>query len=340
MASKAERAKVAILRALDQLAAPAGAARIAALVTDRGVELQPRSVRFYLQKLDREGLTRFVSRRRGRELTERGREEIARAGVMAKLGFVSTRVGELGYRMTFDPRTGQGTLVTNVAEIDAEDLPRALVNMEPVYRSRLAMGFRLAFAREGETLGDHRVAPGCVAFGTVCSIAVNGVLLKAGIPVTSRFGGLLELRNGKPDRFVELIEYGGTTLDPLEIFIRSGMTRVQSCARTGSGIVCASFREVPSAAVPDLQRILRQLRRHDFDAVLEIGRPSHPLLDIPVSEGHTGILVLGGLNPVAALHEAGVRLNVRPLAGLCDYARFQPFREIALLGRRSSPLID
>ena len=47
------------------------------------------------------------------------------------------------------------------------------------------------------------------------SITLNGVLLKHGIPTTSSFGGLLELREGRAIRFVEMIHYDGTSIDPL-----------------------------------------------------------------------------------------------------------------------------
>ena len=48
--------------------------------------------------------------------------------------------------------------------------------------------------------------------------------MKAGIPIESRFGGVLEIRNNKPRRFVALISYSGTSLDPSEQYIRARMT--------------------------------------------------------------------------------------------------------------------
>jgi repressor of nif and glnA expression len=54
----------------------------------------------------------------------------------------------------------------------------------------------------------------------VCSITLNGVLLKHGIPTTSRFGDP-ELQNRKPMRFAEIIMYDGTSIDPLEVFIQT-----------------------------------------------------------------------------------------------------------------------
>ena len=53
------------------------------------------------------------------------------------------------------------------------------------------------------------VPPGKVGLATVCSVALNGVLLKAGIPVQSRFGGVLEVwgnpKTGLPVRIDQTI---------------------------------------------------------------------------------------------------------------------------------------
>jgi repressor of nif and glnA expression len=70
MRDKSDKTKAAILKALHDIDGPAGASRINEALAGGGLNLQPRTVRFYLLQLDRDGLTRFVSRRRGRELTE------------------------------------------------------------------------------------------------------------------------------------------------------------------------------------------------------------------------------------------------------------------------------
>jgi repressor of nif and glnA expression len=67
-----------------------------------------------------------------------------------------------------------------------------------------------------------------VGLATVCSIVTNGVLLKAGIPIDSRFGGILQVQNDKPVRFTEIIHYDGSSLDPSEIFIKARMTAINT----------------------------------------------------------------------------------------------------------------
>ena len=317
--------KGAILRALHEIGGPAGAVRVLSRLGTDGAHLQPRTIRHYLLQLDREGLTRFVNRRRGRELTPRGRDELAHANIIGRVGFVGARIDALGYRMNYRIEAGSGTIIANLAFIPENSLARALEYMKPVFARHLCMGTKLAVVRAGGSLGGLAVPPGQVALGTVCSMTVNGILLAERIPVTSRFGGLLELRDNRPVRLLELLEYRGTTIDPLEVFINANMTRVRECARTGSGIIGASFREIPTVALDDVQRIVKLMEKQGLGGVLAIGRPNQPLLDVPVAEGRTGMIVIGGMNPFAALREVGAPVQLQSLAGLEDFASFLPF---------------
>lgn len=293
-----------------------------------GFALQPRTVRVRLAELDRAGLTRLVNRRRGRILTNEGMEELRRGNVIAKLGFVTSRIDSLSFGLSFDSTTGKGALIANLATMPRSYLARALEDMRPVFLSKLGMGNQMAVLKPGDTWGGTRVGAQDVGLLTVCSVSLNGILLKKGIPVTSRYGGLLEFHEGRPRRFVELLEYQGTTLDPLALFIRSGMTGVRACARTGEGCVGASFREAPEEARPDIARICRALDRMGLGGPVAIGQAGEPLCGVPVRAGHVGIVVLGGLNPIAALCETGARVTFAPMAGLADASVFRAFNDV------------
>jgi repressor of nif and glnA expression len=322
-------ARIAILKALEDIGRPAGAARIHERLQISGTKLQERTIRFYLLELDREGLTRCVSRRAGRELTEAGRNELKCANIIEKVGFIAARIDSLVYRMTYDLRAGAGTIISNLALIPKDDLVRALEIMRPVFLRRLGMGTRLAIVQEGEMLGAATVPSGHIALGTVCSVTANGILLKQGIPVVSRFGGLIELRDRQPIRFVAVIEYSGTTLDPLEVFIGAGMTKVRECVRTDSGVIGVSFREIPAASVPAVWRIKEDMERHGLDGILAIGMPNQPLFEIPVGEGRAGLIVSGGLNPIAALCEARMEVTFHSLAEVEDITQFVDFHDLS-----------
>ena len=169
---------------------------------------------------------------------------------------------------------------------------------------------------------------GEVALGTVCSVTVNGVLLKEGIPATSRFGGILELFKGRPLRFTEIIHYDGTSLDPLEIFIKGKITSVYQAALTVTEKLEQVSGKFPSVALQRVEKIRKKLDDLGLGGILMIGKPGRPLLDIPVSEGRVGMIVAGGLNPLAAVEECGIATTNTAMKTLFDFTNLMPFWEI------------
>lgn len=330
------RARAAILKALDELGQSAGASRISEMLDGTGVQLRERSIRFHLLKMDREGLTHSSSKHAGRSITDSGRKELARISVMRKVGFVASRMDDFGCRMSFDADTGRGTVVSNVTLINKSDLSRSLHFMKPVFSCALSMGDRIAVRLYGGRIGDREVPRGKIMVATICSVTINGMFLKVGIPVVSRFGGLVEMDNNMPKRFIELTEYQGTSIDPHKIFIMANMTKVTQYANNGSGIIGVSFREFPSVAIEKARKLVFTLSRLNLNGILAIGQPNRPLLDIPVGEGRTGMIAIDGLNPIAALHEAGIPVELNPLSGLEECGSFVPFKDIAPMGRRTT----
>ena len=334
--SRTTRARLAILQALDELGESAGAQRIADMLNGSGIHLQARSIRFHLQKMDQDGLTKPLSRHEGRQITETGRDVLARNNVMSKVGFISARMDELGYRMEFDIETGVGNVIVNIARIPKVDLSRAIHHMKPVFNAGLSMGNRIAVRLPGQSIGNYQMRRNEVIISTICSVSINGILQKVGIPVVSRFGGLVEMREGSPQRFIELMEYQGISMDPHKMFIMAHMTDVNRFAATGSGVVGVCFREFPSVAAEKVKQLIARLRMINLNGVLAVGAANRPLLDIHASEGRTAMITLDGLNPIAAMHEAGVPVDLCPLAGLESLSEFVPFSEVAPMERRST----
>lgn len=330
MRSETEKTLIAILKILQDAQKPIGASQVALSLPSMGMDLSPRTVRLYLMQLDKRGLTRLISRRRGRIITDRGREELTKGNVIDKVGIVSARIDSLAYRMTFRLANPGGSVITNLCIVKNADLILAVNEAKPIFTANLTMSTRVFMAGPGELIGHLKVPADSTALGTVCSITLNGLLLHEGVPVTSRFGGLLEMRDWKPLRFVELIEYRGSTLDPFEVFIRADMTRVRTAATTGSGIVCASFREIPAVAANDVAAISKKMTKYGLGGILAVGKPDQPLFGIPVSDGHCGMVVMGGLNPMAAISEAGINVRIWSLAELKDYVLFRDMSDISL----------
>ena len=62
--------------------------------------------------------------------------------------------------------------------------------------------------------------------------------------------------------------------------------------------------------------------------ILRSLKPNQPLLDIPVSTGCVGMIVAGGLNPIAALEESGEVTVNHSLHNLCEFDRLQSIESI------------
>jgi HTH-type transcriptional regulator, global nitrogen regulator NrpRI len=330
------RQKVAILKVLQDSGESLGSSHIADELQAHGFDLCGRTVRLYLQEMEQEGLVTQAKRGRdgGRALTYLGHEEIRNALVKERVGFMASRVDSLACQVTFDPQRRSGLVVLNATILERSLFPAAVREMIPVFRASLGMGKLVAVARPGERLGAFSIPPGKVGIGTVCSVTLNGILLSARIPTRSVFGGVLEIGDGRPVRFTDVIYYSGTSLDPLEIFIKGKLTSVRKTARTGNGRIGASFREFPSPALPEVERISPMLHEIGIGGCLLIGKPNRDLLEFPVEEDRTGFLVCGGLNPVAAVEEAGIPASNHALCTLYDYERLLHYEAMAdLLAR-------
>jgi repressor of nif and glnA expression len=332
---KIEKKRLAILSILKEAKAPLGSQKITELMNHMRYDIRERTVRFHLNAMDAAGLTECVGRQ-GRRITPAGLLELSHARAYEKVGFLAARIDELSFLMNFDLEKKEGTVVVNISLVPRTELESAYSLMLEVFKKRYSMGKLLGLFPEGERVGDFVVPRDAVGIGTVCSITLNGVLVRHGIPVFSRFGGLLEYRSWKPTRFTAIINYDGTTLDPLEIFIKSGMTDYRGATETGNGRIGAGFRELPASSRKRVMDLVQKLDRIGLGGFLEVGFPGRDLFEIPINEGRLGAIVIGGLNPMAILEESGVKVESHALAALIDYRRLfyytefeKHFREIA-----------
>jgi len=328
ISEKRQRKQHAILNVLRDATRPLSGREVMEELHAAGDDVSERTVRLYLKELDEAGLTRNVGRR-GREITERGRSELLASHTLERVGFLSAKIDRMTYRMDFDLVSRSGSVVINLTIAKAKEISQCLDRICRVFSQGYTMGDLAVIVGPGERIGEVTVPRDAVGLGTVCSITVNGVFLKYGIPTHSRFGGLLELRDRRPTRFVEIITYDGTSIDPLEVFIRSGMTDYHGAIQTGSGRVGASFREVPSDCLDLVNDLARRLKGIGLDGIMSIGRSGQELLGIPVDHGRSGVIVIGGLNPTAILEESGIRVDSRALASLIDFNRLVHYDQLA-----------
>ena len=271
--------------------------------------------------------TRVISRKLEEEgiyLTEKGREKLANAPVFDKVGMIASKIDDLSYKTTFDLETKTGDIILNVSLIQKKDFQKAIDIVKEVCKSKLCMSDMFLIAEAGQELGFTIVPDNMVALGTVCAVTINGILLRHKILLKSRFGGILQIDNSKPRRFTEIIEYSSSSIDPAEIFIKGKMTSVLEAARTGAGKVLAGFREIPSVCLNETRNILSKLCQIGFPGTMIIGEPHQPILQIPVSSGYTGLIIPAGLNPLAAVEEAGINTRNMSLSMMMDFQKLKP----------------
>jgi repressor of nif and glnA expression len=187
-----------------------------------------------------------------------------------------------------------------------------------VVQAGYAISPRIKIVDEGQSILENDVPEGQVAFATVCSITIDGVLLKSGIPVDLKYGGIVEVQDGQISRFTDIIDYSGTSINPMSIFTARKMTSILKLLETGSGRVLANVREIPLTARFNAMKTLEIMKDAGINGVFSDCQRMRPLYGVPVALGKCGVASYSGINPFAALGEAGIKIRVMPLAAVMN----------------------
>ena len=326
-ASETEHKIIAILKVLNESSEPLGSITIARELERHGISLSERAVRYHLRITDERGHTQPFGRD-GRMLTVQGLEELKIALAPEHVGFVLEKLETLAFQTTFDPKTRTGLVPINTSLIAKDKLKKALALINEAFAAGFCVSELVAVAQPGEKLGSVIVPEGKVGIGTVCSVVVNGVLSKSGVPISSKFGGVLELRKPKQERFVAIIYYEGTSLDPSEQYIRARMTSVREAAKSGKGRILANYREIPAPSRALVSEKMAEMKEAGIGGVYRLGNTSESICQIPVGPNRVGIVFLGGLNALAAVSESGIEVENNSESGVIDFKRLVSFRKI------------
>jgi repressor of nif and glnA expression len=310
MAEKYEisRKEIEILKILSESTEPLGSTLIRRELEKRGFFLSERTIRYHLRLLELKGLV-SGHERSGRTITNRGLEELSKALVSHRLGFVITRFLSMAYSVTYDPIVDSGMVVANVSIIDKSFYDKTIEIVKSLHEVELLLAPYIKVLDENEEYQNIVVPEGKIALFTVCDLTIDGALLHAGIPLFFKYGGLVQIVNRKPLRIIELISYEGTTIPPLELFVRSNQTSIVKVMKTGSGVLPAALREIVSEAREKTLRILSTLKDRGWGGVLALGIPNEPILGVPVAMDRFGLCMIGGLAPSAALLEEGIKIE-------------------------------
>jgi repressor of nif and glnA expression len=325
--SDTERKILSILKVLSESSEPLGSITIARELEKRGLSLGERAVRYHLKITDERGYTQPLGID-GRMITSKGLEELRIALAPDQIGFIIEKLEFLAFRTTFSPESRIGQVPINTSLFNKDEFPKAVKAMKDVFKAGICVSELVATATEGQKLGGVVIPNGKIGLATVCGVTVNGVLLKHGVPMESKFGGVLEIRESKPRRFVAIINYGGTSLDPSEQYIRAGMTSVGDAIKTGNGRILANFREIPAPARSIVEETIAALKAAGINGVFALGNISEPICQIAVGMNRVGMVLLGGLNPIAAAVEAGIEVENVAESGMMDFQQLVSFRQL------------
>jgi HTH-type transcriptional regulator, global nitrogen regulator NrpRI len=317
-----QRKLIEILRILSESSEELGARKIAEELNRRGYNLGERATRYHLRMLDERGFTKKHGYL-GRVLTPQGEEEMKHGLVTDRMGFISTRVEDLEFKATFDPATNSGDAVVNICYVDKKDSERSIGIIKRVVEAGYAISPRMKVVDEGQEIMENDVPEGQVAFASVCSITIDGALLKKGIPVTLKYGGIVKIENGVIDRFTDVIDYSGTSINPMNVFVSRKMTSVLGLLENGTGFALANIREIPLTAREQAIKLISVMRTVDIKGIFSECELSGQTLGVPIEMGRCGIASFSGINPFAALNESGIKTRILPLASAMDISELR-----------------
>ncbi|MBP2132521.1 repressor of nif and glnA expression [Methanomicrobium sp. W14] len=311
---RSERKCIEILRILKDHQEPVGAKRLSELMAEHGFTLTDRAVQYYLSYLDNVGFTRKIGNR-GRVLTSAGVSETERALVDERIGFVISKLERLAFRSNFDPETGKGNVAYNMSYVPEEQTEVITDIFDEAIKGGICF-----FSAYKVIDDDPRIPRGHRGIITVCSITMDGVFQKNGIPVKMAFGGTIKIEKNQPAGFTDLIGYKGTSVDPLMLFVNAGMTSIGSVLKNGNGIALANVREVPDTAVDSASEIAKSMREAGFLFPLKMGTG---ILNVRPDPYRTSIVAYSGLNLIGYAFEKGFRLKTEIGAGNIPFSGFE-----------------
>ncbi|MCZ7402891.1 MAG: NrpR regulatory domain-containing protein [Candidatus Methanoperedens sp.] len=319
-----QRKMIAILKIIHESHTPLGARLIADRMNSQGYVLGERAVRYHLRILDERHLTKRIGYD-GRVITNLGIAEIDNALVGDRVGFIITKIERLMLDTSFDLKTRQGNVIINISVIEKDDLEKSMEIIKTVINGYPFSPY-IKILEENSVISDIEIMKGKIGIATMCSITIDGILLKNGITSDPIYGGIMEVKDNKPVCFEDVIVYSGTTIDPMRIFIKKKMTRVLDTVNTGSGKLLANLREIPGSALSRAKEVLDSVAEARIGGIARIGAPGESVLNSVIGAGKAGIVVYAGTNVMAAVSEMGIKVATYPISAVID---FRELKEIS-----------
>jgi repressor of nif and glnA expression len=243
------------------------------------------------------------------------------------LKFVNQTIDDFAMQVTYRPGAHEGRLVYNLSLVKNEDLEFVIGTIRDACRAGVTASGLVKFLSSGERIEDFVVPKKQTAICTVCSVTFDGLLIRRGIPINPIGGGIVQIEDRTPIRFIHMILYEHTTIDPLDVLNSQRLTSVTNVMRRGNGTILANIREFHMEAESSVAEVLDELADSSFMGILEVGMPNVSLLGVPVSPQFIAIAAVGGTNPMAAIRESGRWVRTNAMKGLMDISEMTEIRD-------------
>ena len=245
-----------------------------------------------------------------------------------KVSFLLSKAWNIMQKVDFDIDTHGGNLIADLSYVNKNDLEESIQAMKKSYKlakKYISPYYKIVESEKGTKFHDENK----VGLATICSLSFDGILINNGIMSKPKYGGLLELKN--TSLFTELISYDGSSIDPHEIFIFKNMTSIIKNNEYGYENkhvaeyeyrkknnedlktfrrILASIKEVPFIAREETKEILDEISSIKLP-IFKIGKPRELLYNAKVDSYNFGFVTGGGLNPIAAIKENGIDVDVK-----------------------------
>lgn len=214
--------------------------------------------------------------------------------------FILSKSWNLIQQVDLDVENKKGNVIANISYINKKDLDESIEIMENSFKSNEK------YLNQHYKIVPHPEDDEKVGIATVCSLTVDGLLIKNGIKSTPKYGGLLELT--EPPLFIDLISYNGSTMDPHKIFIAKDMTSITKDESPKR--IMASIKEIPYISRDHSVYFLDKLSKFGF-SIYKIGKPRELTYNAKAENYNFGIVTGSGLNTMAAIKENGIKIDVK-----------------------------
>lgn len=216
---------------------------------------------------------------------------------------VLTKMISMMHSVSYDIESNRGNVLVNTGYVDKEYEDDVIDVLKEGYKNKMMISDRIGIEKEENY----------IKINTLCSTTIDGIFLKYGIPIIPYYGGILEIAK---NRFIDIIAYGGTSLDPHEVFFN----RVD-----GEKTILSGIRKSPMKARDNLIKIVEKL---NWTGIINIGMPNNDIYGIKVEKGMFGFASIGGMNPFVLIKNKGIPVKIEALHDIKEYSKLIPLKEL------------